>query len=138
MKEFKYVIKDEQGIHARPAGLFVKEAAAFPCKVIIEKDGKEADAKRIFAVMGLAVKCGQEITLKTDGENEEEAMNKLSAFLEENLQKICVCGLPYGSPHLYYSRNHLCYRCKENCERAVKNSMVKKQIESKYSFYKIH
>ena len=75
MKEFKYVIKDEQGIHARPAGLFVKEAAAFPCKVTIEKDGKEADAKRIFAV----------ITLKTDGENEEEAMNKLSAFLEENL-----------------------------------------------------
>ena len=68
MKEFKYVIKDEQGIHARPAGLFVKEAAAFPCKVTIEKDGKEADAKRIFAVMGLAVKCGQEITLKTDGE----------------------------------------------------------------------
>ena len=58
MKEFKYVIKDEQGIHARPAGLFVKEAAAFPCKVTIEKDGKEADAKRIFAVMGLAVKCG--------------------------------------------------------------------------------
>ena len=85
MKECKYVIKDEQGIHARPAGLFVKEAAAFPCKVTIEKDGKEADAKRIFAVMGLAVKCGQEITLKTDGENEEEAMNKLSAFLEENL-----------------------------------------------------
>ena len=85
MKEFKYVIKDEQGIHARPAGVFVKEAAAFPCKGTIEKDGKEADAKRIFAVMGLAVKCGQEITLKTDGENEEEAMNKLSAFLEENL-----------------------------------------------------
>ena len=77
MKEFKYVIKDNEGIHARPA--------AFPCKVTIEKDGKEADAKRIFAVMGLAVKCGQEITLKTDGENEEEAMNKLSAFLEENL-----------------------------------------------------
>ena len=52
MKEFKYVIKDEQGIHARPAGLFVKEAAAFPCKVIIEKDGKEADAKRIFCSDG--------------------------------------------------------------------------------------
>ena len=42
MKEFKYVIKDEQGIHARPAGLFVKEAAAFPCKVTIEKDGKDS------------------------------------------------------------------------------------------------
>ena len=85
MKEFKYVINAEQGIHARPAGLFVKDAAAFPCKVLIEKVGQEADDKRIFAVMGLAVKCGQENTLKTDGENEEEAMEKLSAFLKENL-----------------------------------------------------
>ena len=85
MKEFKYVITDKGGIHARPAGALVKEAAAFPCSITIAKDGKAADAKRIFAVMGLAVNCGQEITLKTDGENEEEAMNKLSAFLEENL-----------------------------------------------------
>ena len=44
MKEFKYTIKDELGIHARPAGLLVKEAAAFPCKVAIEKGGKEVDA----------------------------------------------------------------------------------------------
>ena len=85
MKTFNYVIKDELGIHARPAGLFVKEAAAFPCAVTITKDGKEVDAKRIFGVMGLGVKCGQEITLKTDGEKEEEAMETLSKFLEENL-----------------------------------------------------
>ena len=85
MKEFTYTIKDEMGIHARPAGLFVKEAAAFPCAVTITKDGKEVDAKRIFGVMGLGVKCGQEIKLKTDGEKEEEAMETLSKFLEENL-----------------------------------------------------
>ena len=85
MKEFTYTIKDELGIHARPAGLLVKEAAAFPCAVTITKDGKEVDAKRIFGVMGLGVKCGQEITLKTDGEKEEEAMETLSKFLEENL-----------------------------------------------------
>ena len=85
MKKFTYTIKDEMGIHARPAGLFVKEAAAFPCAVTITKDGKEVDAKRIFGVMGLGVKCGQEITLKTDGEKEEEAMETLSKFLEENL-----------------------------------------------------
>lgn len=85
MKEFKYVIKDEQGIHARPAGLFVKEAAACACKVTISKDGKEVDAKRILGVMGLGVKCEQEIVLKTEGDGEEEAMQKLSAFLEANL-----------------------------------------------------
>ena len=64
MKEFTYTIKDEQGIHARPAGELVKAASAYPCKVTISKDGKEVDAKRILGVMGLGVKCGQEIVLK--------------------------------------------------------------------------
>lgn len=85
MKEFRYVITDEQGIHARPAGLFVKEAAACECNVIISKEGKEVDAKRILGVMGLGVKKGQEIVLKTDGADEDAAMEKLSAFLKENL-----------------------------------------------------
>ncbi|MFR0848015.1 MAG: HPr family phosphocarrier protein [Eubacterium sp.] len=53
MREFRYVIKDEQGIHARPAGLFVKEAASCESKITISKDGKEVDAKRILGVMGL-------------------------------------------------------------------------------------
>ena len=108
MKEFTYVITDEQGIHARPAGLFVKgsrsgmnvtfrtgdealdakfvkEAAACECSVTIGKGGKEVDAKRILGVMSLGVKKGEEITLKTDGVEEEAAMEKLSAFLKENL-----------------------------------------------------
>ena len=85
MREFKYVVTDPEGIHARPAGIFVKEAAAFPCKVTIAKGDKEVDAKRIFGVMGLGVKCGEEITIRTDGEQEEEAIAKLSSFLQENL-----------------------------------------------------
>lgn len=85
MKEFNYVIKDAEGIHARPAGLFVKAAAAFPCSITIEKDGKSVDAKRILGVMGLGVKCGQEIILRADGEQENEAIETLSAFLEKNL-----------------------------------------------------
>lgn len=85
MKEFQYTITDRDGIHARPAGIFVKESAAFPCKVTIAKGDKEVDAKRIFGVMGLGVKCGEEITIRTDGEQEEEAIAKLSSFLQENL-----------------------------------------------------
>ena len=85
MKEFKYVITDKGGIHARPAGALVKEAAAFPCSITIAKDGKAADAKRIFGVMGLGVKCGQEIVLKTEGEDEDAAIEALGKFLEENL-----------------------------------------------------
>lgn len=85
LKEFKYVIKDKDGIHARPAGLFIKEATVFPCTVTISKGDKEVDAKRILGVMGLGVKCGEEITVKTEGEKEEEAIQVLSKFLEENL-----------------------------------------------------
>ncbi|MCM1245220.1 MAG: HPr family phosphocarrier protein [Roseburia sp.] len=85
MKEFSYVITDEQGIHARPAGLFVKEAAACECSVTVSKDGKEVDAKRLLAVMGLGVKKGQEIILKADGADEEAAIERLSTFLKENL-----------------------------------------------------
>ena len=85
MKEFTYVITDKEGIHARPAGALVKEAAAFPCSVTIAKGDKEVDAKRIFGVMGRGAKCGEEITVRTDGEKEDEAIAALEAFLKSNL-----------------------------------------------------
>lgn len=85
MKEFIYVITDKEGIHARPAGALVKEAATFPCSVTIAKGDKEVDAKRIFGVMGLGAKCGEEITVRTDGEKEDEAIAALEAFLKSNL-----------------------------------------------------
>ena len=85
MKEFTYTITDPEGIHARPAGLFVKAAAAYPCTVTIIKDGKEADAKRILGVMGLGVKQGQAITIRTDGDQEAEASEALEKFFKENL-----------------------------------------------------
>ncbi len=85
MKEFKYTIKDAQGIHARPAGMLVKEAATFPCNITIEGNGKSMDVKRILGVMSLGIKCGQEIIIRADGEQEEEAIAKLGAFLENNL-----------------------------------------------------
>ena len=85
MKEFNYVVHDELGIHARPAGLLVKEAALYPCSIYLCRDGKEVDAKRIFGVMSLAVKYGQEVTVKADGEQEEEAVSALKKLFEENL-----------------------------------------------------
>ena len=85
MKEFVYTITDPQGIHARPAGLFVKEAAKVPCSVSVDKDGNAVDGKRLLALMGLGIKQGQEITLRCEGEQEAEAMEALSDFLQKNL-----------------------------------------------------
>lgn len=85
MKELKYVITDPEGIHARPAGLLVKKANTFASTVMIGKNGKNADAKRIFGVMGLGVKKGEEISITTEGEDEEAAIEALGEFLKENL-----------------------------------------------------
>lgn len=85
MKEFTYQITDEQGIHARPAGLFVKLAAGFRSNVTVSKDGKEVDAKRILGVMSLGAKKDSEIIVKVDGADEEEAAEALLTFLKENL-----------------------------------------------------
>ena len=85
MKEFHYVIKDELGIHARPAGLLVKEAGKYQSEIKIKKGEKEADAKRIFSVMGLACKCADEITIITEGTDEAEAIQALEEFFKANL-----------------------------------------------------
>lgn len=85
MKEFTYTITDPEGIHARPAGELVKAAKEFSCKITLTKDGKSGDCKKIFGIMGLAVKNGNEVVLKFDGEDEEAACEKISAFMKENL-----------------------------------------------------
>lgn len=85
MKEFKYVITDPEGIHARPAGLLVKQAAGYKAAIKIGKGEKSADAKRIFGVMGLGVKNGEEIFMTAEGEDEETAITELEAFFKENL-----------------------------------------------------
>lgn len=85
MKEFNYVIKDETGIHARPAGMLVKCAKNFKSDIKIECNGKSADAKKLFSLMSLAVKCGNEIKVICTGEDELEASAELEKFFKDNL-----------------------------------------------------
>ncbi len=82
MAQFHYVITDEVGIHARPAGLLVKEAKAAGCKVMISKGEKSADATKLMAVMSLGVKKGDEVTVSAD---DEEVLAAMKKFFEENL-----------------------------------------------------
>lgn len=85
MKEFVYKITDPEGIHARPAGLLIKEAAKFASQITLKKGDKTADAKRIFAVMGLAAKKGEELSVTVEGADEAEAAAAMEAFLKQNL-----------------------------------------------------
>lgn len=85
MKEFTYTIKDEIGIHARPAGNLVKIAKESKSEVTMICKDKSADLKKIFSVLSLAVKCGDSVLIKVSGEDESEVSEKLHEYLTENL-----------------------------------------------------
>ena len=85
MKKFNYVIKDEIGIHARPAGMLVKEAKNFESKITVSKNGKAAEARKLMALMGHNVKCGDEVEIAVDGADEDQAFEEMKAFFEQNL-----------------------------------------------------
>ena len=61
MRKFKYTIKEEQGIHARPASFLIQEARTYESRITLRVKGKEADASNIIAVMALDVMCGQKV-----------------------------------------------------------------------------
>ena len=85
MRQSNYTITDPQGIHARPAGDFVKAAKAFTSSIKMIKDGKEGDCKKIFTIMGLAVKQGNEVTVRCEGVDEEAAAAAIESFMKENM-----------------------------------------------------
>lgn len=85
MKSFEYTIKDELGIHARPAGLLVKAAKGADCKIIMWKGDKAADCTRLFNIMSLGVKCGDTVTINCEGDHEQESVDLMKEFFENNL-----------------------------------------------------
>lgn len=85
MKEFQYVITDELGLHARPAGQLVKLTAGLGCDVKLTANGQTVDAKRIMGVMRLAAKKGQTLTVSCEGDGEAEAAAAIEDFMKNNL-----------------------------------------------------
>lgn len=85
MVKFTFKVNDEMGLHARPAGLLVKEAVKCTSKVSIRKGEKTGDAKRIFNVMGLSIKANEEVEITVEGENEAEEAAALETYIKENI-----------------------------------------------------
>ena len=86
MKQFTYTIQDQVGIHARPAGLLAKAAKTLDSVVTVEKaDGKSAAATKLMAVMALGVKCGNTVTVKVEGGDEDNNLVAMEEFFKNNL-----------------------------------------------------
>lgn len=79
--ERKVVVRNEKGIHIRPAGDIVKLVKNFKSQVEIEFNGKKANAKSVMIIVSLGVKQGNEIKLIANGEDAEEAINALAELV---------------------------------------------------------
>lgn len=85
MQSFTYTIRDPLGIHARPAGMVVNETKKYASTITIRFGDKKASASRLMAVMALGVKCGHEVTVTAEGQDETLAIEGMRQFFDENL-----------------------------------------------------
>jgi phosphocarrier protein HPr len=85
MLTFDYVIKDKLGIHARPAGMLVKEAESYNSSITITNGDKSADVKKLLSLISLGVRYDDSITLTFEGEDEAAAHEALKQIVETNL-----------------------------------------------------
>ena len=84
MRSFMYTIKAPVGMHARHAGLLVKQASQYRSTITLSLGERSADAKRILALMGLGVKQGDLVRMTIEGEDEDAAALQLKSFMWSN------------------------------------------------------
>lgn len=87
MKEVVVNIKNKFGLHARPAALLVKTAAKFKSDVFISRDSQVVNGKSIMGVMMLAAENGAELMISANGEDEEDAVEALTALFEQKFNE---------------------------------------------------
>ena len=78
----KVVIKNPTGLHLRPAGNLCKEAMQYKSLITFKYGGNTANAKSVLSVLGACIKCGDEIELICEGEDEAQALEALVTAVE--------------------------------------------------------
>lgn len=86
--EKKIVIKNKQGLHARPAALFVQIANKFTSDIIVQKGKQEVNGKSIMGIMMLAAGKGSRITIKANGKDAQQAVIELEGLLSGKIDEL--------------------------------------------------
>ena len=84
MQQREAEIVNKLGLHARAAAKLTQLAAKFDCEIFIERAGRKVNAKSIMGVMMLAAGKGSRVQLSTDGKDEVEAIDALSALISNH------------------------------------------------------
>ena len=82
--EKKFKVKNKQGLHARPAALFVQIANKYDSSIKVVKDNQVVNGKSIMGILMLAAEKDSEITIIADGSDSQEAVNELELILNSD------------------------------------------------------
>lgn len=85
MPEATVTLRNASGLHARPAKIFSRAAAAFAAEVSVEKDGRRVNAKSVLSLLTLDCHQGDEIVISTEGENADATLAELVTLVEAKL-----------------------------------------------------
>ena len=83
----EFTVTNKLGIHARPAAQFVKTASNFSCDIQVEKDDEQAYGKSIMGLMMLAAGHGSILTITTNGDDEDTALDELGGLIARNFEE---------------------------------------------------
>ncbi len=81
MVERETTVGPEEGLHARPAARFVQTAKQFSSRITVSNDDREANAKSSMKIMSLGAKKGEKVVIRAEGDDAEEAVEALAAFI---------------------------------------------------------
>jgi phosphocarrier protein len=87
MTEGVFTIRNQLGLHARPAALFVKRASRFSSSIWVERDGTRVNGKSIMGILMLACPLGSRIRLIADGSDETDAFRELGRLIDDGFQE---------------------------------------------------
>ena len=83
----EFTVTNKLGIHARPAAQFVKTASNFSCDIQVEKDDEQSDGKSIMGLMMLSAGHGSILTITTNGDDEDTALEELGGLIARNFEE---------------------------------------------------
>ena len=87
MTEKVLMVRNRLGLHARPAALFVQEAAKFKSQIFVVKDGLQVNGKSVMGLMLLAAESGSKLTIKADGQDEAKALEALEKIFQRKFDE---------------------------------------------------
>lgn len=84
MIQAEIVIKNETGIHARPASILTQQATSYKSDIFLVSENKTCDAKSIINILSMGMKNGEKILLQVDGVDEIEALDGIRKLFDTN------------------------------------------------------